>query len=362
MPRASFLIPVRNAQATLCAAIASAQRQTIRDIEILVVDDGSTDSSPEIAESLAEGDARIRVFRRPARGIADALDHGAREATSPYLARLDADDEAMPDRLEQQVPMLDADPFLAVVDGMLRFHPSSVEVPLGMRHYVEWIHRVVEPEDFRRQRFFESCVVHPAATIRRSSLLDVGSYRQGDFPEDFDLWLRLHAAGLRFRKIPRVVVTVRDSATRATRTDPRYRREAFRRLVEASLMREILDRKRRIVLWGGGQGGRPWYRFLAGIGQRPVAIVDVDPRKIGQRRDGSVPIVSPKELPDVDAELCFVAVGARSALDKIRAAIGELRPDWKEGEQWWALVCGKASSPRLVNEARKIRTQDSDGA
>jgi len=90
------------------------------------------------------------------------------------------------------------------------------------------------------------------------------------------------------------------------------------------------------VVWGAGKGGRPWIRWLLATGHSVVAVVDIDPRKIGSVRQG-VPIVAPEDLPALSAELCLVAVAARGAREQIRRLLAQLRPDWIEGQHWWAL-------------------------
>jgi glycosyltransferase involved in cell wall biosynthesis len=332
-PRVSFLIPVRDARSSLEACLRSALAQTEHDFEIVVVDDGSEDESAQLAEGL--GDSRIRVFRRPRLGIVAALEFGRAQCRGDFIARLDADDTAAPERLEKQLPFFE-DPLVAVVDGQMRWEGDVQE---GMRLHAEWINRILHPDDFARLRFRECGVVHPAATLRRSALDEYGGYREGDFPEDFELWLRLLGAGLRFHKVPEPLVTMREHEARATRVDPRYRREAFRRVAGLHLAQQVLVERERILLWGAGRGGRPWLRFLLEQRRAPIAVLDIDPKKIGSTRQG-VPVRSVEELPLLDAELLLVAVGRRDALALIRPAIARLRPEWQEGEDWFALVCG----------------------
>ncbi|PIE24339.1 MAG: glycosyl transferase [Planctomycetota bacterium] len=334
MPRVSFLIPVRNAVQTLPAAIESALAQTVSACEVIVVDDGSEDGTREYLRSLEH--PRVRVFLRPARGIASALNEGLSYCSGEFVARLDADDLAAPQRLELQLPLFE-DPSLAVVDGRMRW---ASEVPEGMRLHAEWINSVLTHQDFASCRFRECGVVHPAATIRRTVLDSVGGYHEGDFPEDFALWLGIHAAGGRFRKLPEILVTMRDHPGRATRQDPRYRRAAFRKVAERELAAQVLPGREHIVLWGAGVGGRPWLRFLRERGQAPKLLIDVAPRKIGSSRQG-IAVRGPEAIREEALDLLLVAVGRRDALALIRAAIQRLRPDLREGRDWFALVCGK---------------------
>jgi len=92
-----------------------------------------------------------------------------------------------------------------------------------------------------------------------------------------------------------------------------------------------------VVLWGAGRQGRPWLRWLLEQGHTVPAIIDIDPRKIGNVRQGDSPIVPPEALTTVQADRMLVAVGARGARAKIRAAVHRLRPDWPEGQRWWCV-------------------------
>ena len=337
MPRTSFVLPVRDAIDTLPQAVASIRAQTERDWDLIVVDDGSADGTPEWLDEQAEADPRLRVIHQPPSGLVAALNRGLGASDSELVARMDADDILEPRRLERQLELLATDRHLGVVDGQVALFRDHGPVPGGMLRYARWINDVCAPADFDRELLVESPVIHPAATIRRSALEQVGQYRDGAFPEDYDLWLRLHAAGWRLAKVPEVVIRMRDRPMRLTRTDDRYGPTGFRQVRQGWLRATVLSTPRRVALWGAGKTGRPWLRWLLSQGHDVPCIVDVDPRKIGNVRQGSVPIVPPDALARVEAEVCLVAVGARGARPLIRAALGELRPDWVEGVHWWAV-------------------------
>lgn len=338
MPRFSFLIPAYNAEDTLAASLESCLLQTEPDFEVLVVDDGSTDRTAVVAAELARRDARVQLLTTAHHGVVHALVTGLAACRGEYVARLDADDIAASDRLETQRAVFEAEADIAVVDSQVEFFREDGDVPLGMRLYGEWVNAVLEPDDFDRALLAESPVVHPAASFRKQAVLDAGGYREGPFPEDYDLWLRLHARGHRFRKLPRVLVRMRDHDHRLTRTNDRYSRAGFRRVAQAWLRKRVLSEPRRVALWGAGRRARAWHDWLLEIESPPVAVIDVDPRKIGTQRHGA-PVVSYETLAEIGADVCLVAVGRRGAVPRIREAIAGLRPDWVEGRSWWSVVC-----------------------
>ena len=177
-------MPVFNGEAYLAEAIESVLMQTMSDLELVVVDDGSVDSSRSIVERLGQVDSRVRlVVNERNLGIATALYRGWQAARSPLIARLDADDVALPGRLERQAAFLDAHPSVAVVGGAAHVVDSSGERISTMRFPTE--SRVIRTT-LRRH----NCFAHPTVLLRRTALEDVGGYRF-DHSEDYDLWLRL---------------------------------------------------------------------------------------------------------------------------------------------------------------------------
>ena len=116
-PRISVVLPVRNGAAFLEQALESVLSQTLRELELIVVDDGSTDRTPEILARAAVRDRRVRLLSGGSSGVVPALNEGCAAAAAPFIARLDADDVALPERLEQQVAVLDAHPEVGLVGG-----------------------------------------------------------------------------------------------------------------------------------------------------------------------------------------------------------------------------------------------------
>lgn len=178
MPRVSVLMPVRNGERFLAEAIDSILAQTLADLELIVVDDGSTDGSAQIVADACARDPRVRLHSQAALGLCAALNRASRIARAPLLARLDADDVALPERLERQVAFLDRNPAVAVVGGgVIVIDESGSE-----------LERDAGPE--RVDLSNGNPLSHPTVTMRADALRQVGGYRL--YPaEDFDLWLRI---------------------------------------------------------------------------------------------------------------------------------------------------------------------------
>lgn len=326
MPRVSVLLPARNAAGTLLPALRSILRQTFRDLELVAVDDGSTDGTAAILEEVARTDRRVRIVSGPGRGIVAALEAGRARCSGELLARMDADDVAHPRRIEEQVALLDADPSLAGVGCNVALFPRR-EGREGMRLYVEWLNGLVEPEAVFRERFVESPLVHPAAILRVEAIEAAGGYVERGWPEDYDLWLTLLGGGARLANLPAVRLFWRDHAGRSTRTDPRCGKDRHLALKAHHLARGPLAGGT-CRIWGAGKTGRALARALSLHGVEVEGWIDVDAAKIGRRIRGA-PVVGPDELGGRDGPPLLVAVAARGARRLIRAHLA--RRGWREG-------------------------------
>ncbi len=328
-PEVSVLLPARNAEATVERAVRSILRQTLRALELVVVDDGSTDATSGLLERLAREDGRIVTLRGEGRGIAHALQLGLARCRAPLIARMDADDEALPERLERSVAALGADGALAGVGTQVEIFRNDRPVSPNMQLYARWLNGLTSPERLARERFIESPLCHPSVTLRRAALDAVGGWEAGDFPEDYQLWLKLLARGYRLTCLPELLFRWRDHDERLTRRDPRYAKERHLAL-KARFLAEVLP-GRRCVVWGAGRIGRALSRELRQNGVEIVSLLDVDPRKIGRRVDG-IPVEDWRSLGAPGVLHLVSAVGAKGARENIRLAL--ISAGWSEGEHF----------------------------
>ena len=273
-PRVSILLPCRNAENTLESSLYSLETQTYADFEVLAVDDGSADHTDVILREWAHRDSRFRVSSSDHKGIVGALRMAASRATGKLIARMDADDVAHPERLERQVAYLDAHPSVAACGTGVRYFPTE-KVRDGARRYERWINSVVSPEEIERDLFVECPIPHPTLVVRREAFDSIGGYRAVEWPEDYDLVLRLWAAGRRLGKVPDVLLDWRESADRASRTDPRYSDDAFRRCKVAYIGKRIGEKP--VVVCGSGPVGKAFAKELVRAGHELTAFADVDP-------------------------------------------------------------------------------------
>lgn len=200
-PTVSVVIPTFNYARFLPETLDSAIEQTFNDIEIIVVDDGSTDATPEVIQPYL-ADRRVRYHRGDHRGTSAARNIGIRLARAPLVAFLDSDDIWLPEKLVRQVPLFERDPQVAVVySRRLSIDEHGRPLPLGERP----LHRGQVLGALFRQNF----ICFSSGVVRRSALEDVGMCDEGiDLSIDFDLWLRL-AARYRFDYVDEPLVKYR---------------------------------------------------------------------------------------------------------------------------------------------------------
>ena len=220
-PAVAVLMSVHNGAPWVREAIASVLAQTERDLELIVVDDGSTDDTPAVVAGAVAGEPRVRVVRQAHAGLTRALNRGLALATAPLVARLDADDVARPERLARQRAFLDAHADIGLLGTACR------EVDAADREL-----RVVLPpaEDaaIRRALIRRNPFVHSSVMFRRAIATAAGGYDESlAVAQDYDLWMRLSRV-TRMANLGDVLVTRRLVAGRVgvARDDDRLRTEA----------------------------------------------------------------------------------------------------------------------------------------
>ena len=182
-PRVSVVMAVYNAEPWLTKAVESVLGQTFADFELVVIDDGSVDATPEILGRLR--DPRLRVVRQRQSGQTPALNHGLRLSRGALIARMDGDDVALPDRLARQVAFLDAHPDIGLLGTACREISATGAV----------LRTITPPADdagIRRRLIRENPFTHSAVMFRRTVLEASGRYDERFVvAQDYDLWLRM---------------------------------------------------------------------------------------------------------------------------------------------------------------------------
>jgi glycosyltransferase involved in cell wall biosynthesis len=179
-------MPVYNGEQHLAESIESILAQTFTDFDFVIIDDASTDNSPAILAKYATRDSRIRIITNEKNlNIAASLNKGLAIIRSPYIARMDADDWAYPNRLARQYEFMQANPQVTVCGGWVEIYETG---KIACSPHTD--------TEIRTHMFFNNSIAHPTVMFRKDVVIRwVGGYNESMPPvEDYDLWVRLMAS------------------------------------------------------------------------------------------------------------------------------------------------------------------------
>lgn len=225
-PLVSVVMPVYNAGHFLSDAVNSICDQSFRDWEMICVDDGSTDGSGRVLDRFAERDTRIKVVHQSNTGIVGALNHGCELARGPLICRMDSDDVALPERMEQQIAFLRNSPNCVAVGGAI----LEIDVDGDPLCYSQLATSHAEIENNLLHR--RTGLFHPTTMIRTEAFRAAGGYRaEYQWVEDHDLWLRLARRG-QLANLGEVVLCYRQHASSVCWQRSAQQRELMNQLLE----------------------------------------------------------------------------------------------------------------------------------
>ena len=306
-------MPVRNGGEWLAESVDSILAQRLDDLELIVVDDHSDDGA---VQALAQSDPRLKCLPSRGRGVSAAFNTGLSAASGRYVARMDADDIALPARLERQFQYLESRPGLALCGACVEIFSAS-RVQGGNRRYEAWLNGCREPESIRRELFVESPIPNPTAFFRREAIEALGGYADPAWPEDYDLFLRADALGMSMGKPDGVLLQWRDHDRRLTRSDERYALVRFQAAKAHYLAQHRLPAGVAPVIWGAGPTGRLTHDLLRDEGRSVAGFIEVHPRRIGGEKRG-LPVWPIEWLSGNPDAFVLAAVGAAGARARIR--------------------------------------------
>jgi glycosyltransferase involved in cell wall biosynthesis len=260
-PLLSVLMPVYNAERYVAQAVESILDQTFQDFEFLIMDDGSTDRSLSILKRYAARDARIHLVSRSNAGYVSALNEMLLQAQGRYIARMDADDVALPDRFKHQVSFLQQHPDVVCVGGAFELidHKGRFLVALKIG--------TTDAEIQQAALAGHGSICHPTAMMRRSALLKIGGYDETLMPaEDVDLWLKLGEVG-QLANLEKPVLRYRLHCHSVSAQAALFQREQARRACEfAWKRRNIKCEFEAANPWRPGRDAKSRYQFMLQYG------------------------------------------------------------------------------------------------
>jgi glycosyltransferase involved in cell wall biosynthesis len=186
-PAISIVIPAYNAEKYLTAALASIYKQGFQNYEIILVDDGSTDNTPDICNT--QIDPRFKYFRKINSGVIDSIEFGIQKSRAPLIARLDSDDLMLPNRLEKQFELFQRERSLVLVGSNISIINEKGET-IGLRQYPKSHSKIQNTLPLYNP------FAHPSVCFRKWAYLEAGGLTDTVHDaEDYELWVRLSKLG-----------------------------------------------------------------------------------------------------------------------------------------------------------------------
>ncbi len=280
-PKISVILPYYNSETTLKRAIESILSQSHTDFELILIDNNSTDNSLNIATSYANLDHRIILISEKQQGVMYASNKGWENSKGDYIARMDSDDWSHPHRLEMQKEFLDKNPTHGAVGTQVR-HISHSEFTGGMARFVSWSNSLITDDQISNNRFVELPIVNPSAMWRRKVAHKFGMYLCGEFPEDYEMWLRWMEKKVKIAKINKILLDWYDSDTRISRNHSIYSDKSFYKIKTHYLARWLKENNPfhpDVAIWGASKISRRRAKLLEKYGIKISCYIDTKQNK-----------------------------------------------------------------------------------
>ena len=315
-PKISVILPFFNAEKTLKRAIKSISSQSFKDFECILIDNNSNDRSREIAQKFVDSDNRFKLISEQKQGVTSASNAGWEASRGQYIARMDADDWSYPDRLKMQNDFLDMHLDYGAVASKVK-HISHSDFTGGMARFVQWSNSIVTYQEILNNRFVELPIVNPTAMWRRKTAQQYGMYLQGNFPEDYEMWLRWLDYGVKIKKLNNILLDWHDSDNRLTRTKPIYSDSSFYKIKTKYLAKWLKKNNPfypKVAVWGASKISRRRARLLESHGVEICCYIDTKENK--RQLDRKVYFY--KEIPSSEKIFVLTYIRQMNAKEEIR--------------------------------------------
>ncbi|WP_422360639.1 glycosyltransferase family 2 protein [Reichenbachiella sp.] len=261
-PQVSIIMATKDTEPYLPACLDSILAQTYANWELIAVNDHSTDRTPEILESYAQKDSRVRVFHSTRPKLIPALQEGYRHVKGTLINRMDSDDKMPADKLEVLVEEWQKHGQGTVIAGGTEHFVDEGEVGDGFLRYERWLNDVAK-KSAHYEEIYKECVIPSHSWLAHKDDFDsVGAFDSEIYPEDYDLTFRFYKHGLKIAGIDKVLHHWRDRSNRISRTWEEYKDNRYFDLKIKNFYELDRDVSRPLVLWGAGRNGKDMAKLI----------------------------------------------------------------------------------------------------
>lgn len=307
-PLVSIIMAVKDTEPYLPTCLDSILAQSYINWELIAVNDHSTDNTPQILNSYAEKDSRVKVYHSKRQLLIPALQEAYKHAKGTLLNRMDSDD-IMPDyKIELLVKKWMEFGKGHVIAGGTEHFVDEGEVGDGFRRYEKWINEIAKKETHYQEIYKECVIPSHSWMIHRDDFDRVGAFDPEVYPEDYDLCFRFYRHGLNVKGLDKVLHHWRDRSNRISRTWDCYKDNRYFELKLRYFYELDRDRNRPLVLWGAGKNGKDMAKLLLGKGDSFHWICD-NKKKIGKHIYG-VTMESFTVLPEIENPQIMIVVSS----------------------------------------------------
>lgn len=313
----SVIMPVYNTEKYLKESIESILNQSYKDFEFIIINDGSTDNSLNIINNYAQLDGRIKVISRENKGLVYSLNEGLNIAKGKYVARMDADDVSLPERLKKQVDFLEKHKEIDILATKASVIGDATEVIKSKNE--EKLNMLFKSEDARKILLnYWYCLAHPSIMFRKSILEKLQGYKEYK-SEDLDLWLRALKANFKIYKLNEKLIEYRIHKESKSNKD----NEKFEGLKDGIKIKlndvfgSEIKSDFRYVIWGASNGGRITKEIANNYFKDSKCAGFIDKFKEGKFEDST--IFKPEQINDIGFDYVFIATepGKEEAINKL---------------------------------------------
>ncbi|MFD1162980.1 MULTISPECIES: glycosyltransferase family 2 protein [Hwangdonia] len=279
-PLISILTPFKNTEAYIEACLNSIVNQTYTNWELLIVDDASTDSSPNIVKAYADKDSRIKLLKNSGDGIIDALKLAFGNSKGELITRMDSDDVMQPNKLEVLANKLLTYGKQHVAIGLVNYF-SEDGIKDGYKSYEIWLNNLTKSGENYSEIYKECVIPSPCWMVYRSDLMACDAFNPNSYPEDYDLAFRFYKHNYKCIPCDEVIHNWRDYRSRTSRTHVHYAENHFIDLKLHYFLELDYNPNKTLVVWGAGNKGKTIAKKL--IKKKvPFEWICDNPKKIGR--------------------------------------------------------------------------------